>query len=237
MYINQKTHFQMEANKLLNELKPIPYIENCGEYDFEKRMEMTLMRIAKTLCHEFKIDNDNREIYENSIRYFAGDETGKYNIKKGLFVYGANGVGKSFYFKVFHGLNRAVDSPNNFKMLSVCDLIDGITNTGPKYFTESQISPVGSRSNSDLYWRRPPHILIDDLGQSEETANYYGNNINVVVEFIRRRYYAYIDHYSLTHCSTNLLPSAIGKKYGKYIESRMNEMFNIIFFPGVDKRK
>jgi hypothetical protein len=198
-------------------------------------MEVTFLRIAKTLCPAFEIDSFNREIYENTIRYFAGDETGKYNIKKGLFVYGANGVGKSFYFKIFHAVNRAVDSPNNFKTLSVCDLIDGVSTSGPKYFTDSQISPIGS--SSDLYWRRPIHILIDDLGQSEETVHYFGNNINVAVEFIRRRHYAYVNHYSLTHCSTNLTPGGIEKKYGKYIQSRMKEMFNTIFFPGEDKRK
>lgn len=227
----------MNASKLLNEIKPIPYLEYCGEYDFDARMEMTLMRIARILCPNFQIDDNNRAIYENTIRYFAGDETGKYNIKKGLFVYGANGVGKSFYFKIFHELNRAVDSPNNFKILSVCDLIDGVASEGPKYFTNSQISPIGSKGNYNLCWIKPPHILLDDLGQSEETASYFGNSINVAVEFIRRRYYAYVDHYSLTHCTTNLIPGTIEKKYGKYIQSRMNEMFNIIFFPGEDRRK
>jgi hypothetical protein len=226
-------NFKMKpsASKFLNEIRPIPYLEFSEPYDFDKRME-SFLSISKTLCPDFQIDKDNKEIYENTVKYFAADETGKYNIRKGLYVYGSTGVGKTLYFKIFYELNRALDSKNNFKILNICDLIDGITSEGSKYFASSHITP-----NKNTLWRQPEHILIDDLGQSEEIASYFGNNINVAVEFIRRRHYAYVDQFTLTHVATNLKPSDIEKKYGKYLKSRMVEMFNVIFFQGKDRRK
>jgi hypothetical protein len=156
-----------------------------------------------------------------------------------LYVYGAYGVGKTVYFKIFKALNRAIDSPNNFKILRVTDLIDGVSHEGYQYFLNSGVIPAkGSGSRANAYWdNQADHFLIDDMGQSERFANNYGNKIDVVIAFLQRRYYAYTDCFALTHCSTNLIPSEIESEYGEAINSRMREMFNIILFPGEDKRK
>ena len=134
-------------------------------------------------------------------------------------------------------MNRAVDSPNNFKILTVTNLIDGVSREGNQYFLNSGIVATGSRARSNAYWNEADHFLIDDMGQSERYANYFGNKIDVVTAFLQRRYYAYTDSFALTHISTNITPIKIEQEYGGAINSRMREMFNIILFPGKDKRK
>jgi hypothetical protein len=227
----------MDPNVLLQEIKPVPYIKQT-QYDFDKRLE-SFMRIAKTICPGFEITDENRELYYESIRYFAGDESCKYKLDKGLYVYGSYGVGKSVYFKIFRALNRAVDSPNNYKILTVTNLIDGISHEGYQYFLSSGIVPGGgSRSNTNGYWySEADHYLIDDMGQSERFANNYGNKIDVLIATIQRRYYVYTDYFALTHFSTNLIPAEIESEYGEAINSRLRQICNVVLFPGEDKRK
>jgi DNA replication protein DnaC len=228
----------MNPTVLVKEIKPKPYLRYQEGYDFEKRLE-SFMRIAEIICPEFAITDENRAIYENTIRYFAADESCEYNLNKGLYVYGQYGVGKTLYFKIFKALNRAIDSPNNFKILTVTDLIDGVSHKGYQYFLDSGVVPAGGSGSScnSLWSNQADHYLLDDMGQSERFANNYGNKIDVVIAFLQRRYYAFTDSFSLTHCSTNLIPSEIESEYGEAINSRLRQMCNVILFPGEDKRK
>jgi hypothetical protein len=227
----------MDPNILLQEIKPEPFLKHT-EYDFDKRLD-SFMRIAKIICPEFEITDENRELYEETIKYFAGDGSCKYKLDKGMYVYGDYGVGKSIYFKIFKALNRAVDSPNNFKTLTVTDLIDGVSRKGYQYFLDSGIVPGGGYGQrTNILWNiGADHLLLDDMGQSERFANNFGNKIDVVIAFLQRRYYAFTDYSALTHCSTNLIPSEIESEYGEAINSRLRQMCNVILFPGEDKRK
>jgi DNA replication protein DnaC len=227
--MNYETNF-------LNDLRPLPYLEPDEKYEFQSRM-ITLMRIATAVCPNFELGLDNRSIYENTVRYFAADASGVFDIKKGLYVYGPVGIGKTLYFKIFEALNRALMSPNKYNFLTITDIADGVGNNGLKYFQESGITPGGSIKHINLHWRRPSHIMIDDLGKTAVYANHYSNRYNIVEEIIRRRYYVYTDKFSLTHISTNMEPKEIDPCYGNYVASRMREMFNIILFPGKDRRK
>lgn len=218
-----------ERARLMKEISPKPYLVPDKDYDFDKRY-ITFMRIARTICPQFEITHENKEIFEESIKYFAADESCKYDLNKSLLIYGPIGVGKTLYFKIFSALTRAVESRNTFRIFKVNDLLDGVAKDGYKYFTSSGITPDNCIHRSD-------HIFIDDIGQSAKTANHFGNNINVVNEVIRRRYYAYTDNFVLTHVSTNIVPEDIIQEYGDVINSRMREMYNPILFPGKDRRK
>jgi len=69
--------------------------------------------------------------------------------------------------------------------------------------------------------------IFDDLGEEETTVMDYGNKICVMAHIISERYKGLKDG-CITHVTTNLSRSQISEIYGGRIESRMNEMFNVI---------
>lgn len=218
----------MNPGEFLKNISPKPYLIT-EDIDFAGRWE-TLLRIARAICPEFEINDQNRAIYENGVKYFAGDPSCKYDLRKGLYFFGPVGVGKTVYFKIFEALNVAIRSQNNYQRISINELIDGFSSSGYKYFSDSGITP-------SFYSRSVKHILLDDLGQSSGIIKHFGSEINVIAEFIQRRYYAYTENYHLTHITSNIQPAKIKPEYGDFIASRMREMFNIVLFPGDDRRK
>ena len=220
----------MNTSEFLNSIKPRQYLI-YKDYDYQVRWE-SLQRIAKHICPGFTIDNSNRDIYQEGCRYFAADESCKWDLSKGLYLYGDIGVGKTIFLKIFHNLMKApgITSVNGFSMFSVNDIIDGYSAKGHLFWEKFNKPHRGTAEE-------PLHIAIDDLGQSSRIASHYGNQIDVVAELIQRRYYDYTDKYALTHASSNVTPSEIKQECGNFSSSRMREMFNVILFPGSDRRK
>jgi DNA replication protein DnaC len=222
----------MTRTEFLEAISPRPRLEHV-EYDFTIRWD-SFLRIAKRVCPDFVIDDKNRTIYEDACKYFAADEKCSWDLNKGLYLVGPPGVGKTLFFKIFFNLNRApgINSNNNFKILTVNDIVDGYSIDGPEYWKKSGINavPEGSYINAN-------HVFIDDLGQNARFAAYYGNTIDVIAELIQRRYYAFTDNFVLTHASSNIDPAEIKGTFGQFTSSRMREMFNVILFSGEDRRK
>jgi len=226
----------MEKEEFLNQIKPKPYLIN-KEYDFQKRYE-SLLEIAGVICPGFNISKEQQNIYENAVKYFSGDDSCEFDLKKGLYIYGRIGNGKTLFFKLLNTLNKAVWSGNDFNILTINDLVDGIAREGYKYFSLSGITLSGdglNLKNVNNIWIR--HMLIDDMGQGVSSIRYFGSEVNVIRDFFQRRYCAFTDCSALTHVATNIPPAEIKEEYGEFISSRMREMFNIIAFPGEDKRK
>jgi DNA replication protein DnaC len=210
----------------LASLRPANYLM-YKNYDFAARWESLLM-IATAMLPNFQIYDESRRIYENGIRYFSGDPKCEWNLKKGIYLYGKIGSGKTTFFRIFKALNDATKTGNTFRKFNMLEIIDGYQKNGSEYFK--------SMNYSDAMRSVASNILIDDLGQAANNAKYYGNSTNIISELIQRRYLTFTDNYKLTHISTNLEPQEIGEN-GEFVSSRMREMFNIILFPGNDKRK
>ena len=87
----------MNPGEFLKNISPKPYLIT-EDIDFAGRWE-TLLRIARAICPEFEINDQNRAIYENGVKYFAGDPSCKYDLRKGLYFFGPVGVGKLFTLK------------------------------------------------------------------------------------------------------------------------------------------
>lgn len=216
----------MDRERFIESITPKPYLKDT-EYDFKKRYE-SFEIIANIMVPGFIIDDSNRDLYENAIKYFAGDKSSKFDLDKGIYLYGKVGVGKSMFFKIFHKLNTATDNPNNFNILTISKLVSEFAKFGFDSFKEYELGGD---------WHYGCHWLLDDLGQSASSVKHFGSSTNIVAEFIQRRYNIYTDYYKLTHISTNMEPQEIKDEYGEFIASRMREMFNIVLFNGSDRRK
>jgi len=69
--------------------------------------------------------------------------------------------------------------------------------------------------------------IFDDLGEEETTIMDYGNKFCVMAHVLGERYKGLRDGV-ITHITTNLTKNQITEIYGGRIESRVNEMFNVI---------
>lgn len=239
-------------SEYLKRLNPRPYLVSEENFSLAGRIE-TVTRIGSAMLPgRFEIAEHHQALYENAARYFAGNDSGPWSIYKGLYIYGKVGAGKTFFFKLFNEVAKVKSHENSFKILKITDIVDGVEASGSQFFISSKISasstlslsiPVpaahhrGHTGNTNDCWFRPPHIFIDDLGRSVDQVINYGQKFNLVEEIIRRRYYVYSEDYSLTHISSNYGPDDLKKVFGDYVASRMREMFNVIYFPGEDKRK
>lgn len=189
---------------------------------------MKMKRIREVLCPDYDNDPEAEKIFFNGVKYFTQDPTGEWNLNKGIFLYGVFGVGKTLFFKVFrHYLNAHGRGINS---ITADELVAEFSLNG--FAAIMKYSAVRELDNF-----KPCELLLDDLGQGANNVKHYGSYTDVMVEILQRRYRVFTDAYKRTYISTNLQPSEIKDLYGEYISSRMKEMFNIVLFPGTDKRK
>lgn len=202
---------------------PSPEYFTCTEEHI-----MKMKRIREVLCPDYDNDPEAEKIFFNGVKYFTQDPTGEWNLNKGIYLYGVFGVGKTLFFKVFrHYLNAHGRGINS---ITADELVAEFSLNG--FAAIMKYSAVRELDNF-----KPCELLLDDLGQGANNVKHYGSYTDVMVEILQRRYRVFTDAYKRTYISTNLQPSEIKDLYGEYISSRMKEMFNIVLFPGTDKRK
>lgn len=193
---------------------------------FEKIIQQQLSAIGKT----YKVEAENYEKIDELIKYFIG-EPGKLNPNKGVYLYGAVGRGKT----------RVMEA-----IMVMCNTIEKRLEANDMQFTsrkfqlknaKSIVVELGESKSAQTikkYYTGP--LCIDDMG-SEDSFKLWGNDMNVVGDIVVERYQRYQQSGLLTHATSNTLPTEWTKKYGERVESRLNEMFNVVVLLGQDKRK
>lgn len=193
---------------------------------FEKIIQQQLSAIGKT----YKAEAENYEKIDELIKYFIG-EPGKLNPNKGVYLYGAVGRGKT----------RVMEA-----IMVMCNTIEKRLEANDRQFTsrkfqlknaKSIVVELGESKSAQTikkYYTGP--LCIDDMG-SEDSFKLWGNDMNVVGDIVVERYQRYQQSGLLTHATSNTLPADWTKKYGERVESRLNEMFNVVVLLGQDKRK
>jgi DNA replication protein DnaC len=222
----------MDKNEFFKQISPKPYLE-YREYDFSERYEL-MLGIANTICPGFELTDYNKNLYESGIRYFAGDPKSEFPLTKGLMLYGPVGTGKSLFFRIMNLLNDATKGQNGFTTLSINEVVDGLAKSGHKYLAECGIT---FSNHVYGYDSSKKHLFLDDLCLSSDSVNFFGNNIDLVFNFIQRRYQAYTENNILSHITTNLKPDRFSELYGEAVMSRMNQLFFYKALLGKDHRK
>lgn len=200
--------------------------------------ELLLGELNKLVIN-YKTDNTSVDIIKKISCYSTRDESfivdGSMSFDKGLLIMGNVGCGKTVILTALANVlrifpfysqydSRAETMQTNF--IPVYKLVEGFTSSGYDIFTEGLKTKNDSRTSllRNL-------IFIDDIGAENIVSN-YGNTVNVVGEFIIRRY----DTKIKTFTTTNLDPKTLKSFYGDRVYSRMREMFNFIAVGGGDRR-
>lgn len=226
---------RQEVKKYSEQLKQIEKVKNSTVQIDPGSLRQIMIRHASHLIpgdKTFIVDNENDYFLKTIAYYFSNDErflkskiiTNTPDLKKGLLITGKCGFGKTLTFravqKCFTGFTEQ-QVAKKFKTKSCNELVNGFNIEGSEFLTR---------------FMKQDNWMFDDFG-TENKGKHYGLEENVMGLILEARYELYTREGKQTHLTSNLSPAEIRSSYGFRIDSRLDEMFNIIMVSGKDRRK
>ena len=209
-------------------------------YDIEHAMAI-VEAIGKMRTPKFKIDDENRFAYENFIKWLHADPTMQAlepssgatisgSLKRGIYIAGNTGSGKSWCLEIMREYARAIGFPIKFQSEeSVRPLLWSI-------YRADEICREWAGSGDIQKFKARSILAVQDFGQEQQETLYMGNRMNVLKQILE---YRGDQDGQLTLITSNLKLS--GKKleelYGDRVQSRLFEMCNYFEIKGKDRRK
>jgi len=178
---------------------------------------------------------EDKDVLLQLYAYFTGDidlcNHYEIDLRKGLFLSGKTGVGKTCHMKLvrqFMGYN------DRFRMKTCQALALEYMDTGSQVIMQYGRNFVEYIDHNTIN----TSYCFDDLG-AEDEVKHYGTTTNVLGQIILMRYELFINRKVHTHFTSNLSASQIEKCYGERVRSRLREMCNWIEYKSTstDKRK
>jgi len=204
-----------------------------------KEAQKVLHEFAELICKNFVIDSNNKESFNQMFFWFTRNQKHfKGDLRKGLLTVGHVGSGKSIAFKIFQEfvkLYNLHEFPYNLGYQIVKTM---------KIKSEFENSKTGGEIALSKYKRGI--WVFDDLGKEIkdlQQAFHFGSKINVMENILDSQYEHFQNSGKIIHATSNypLLTSnsirPYEKFYGKYIDDRLIQMFNVIYFKGKSRRK
>ena len=194
--------------------------------------------IGKAYVADFEIDDDNRFVYENLVKWVHGDESmmaidleskgmtsGK--LKSGILLAGTIGSGKTLCMEIIKAYASIVGAkiqiyPNEFKNLSwinwhatqICDRYSSIGN-------------IEGLNDVDI-------LYIEDLGCESSSVSYMGNKTDVIARLLEYRG-DFNNRMTLITTNIPLNSSVMEERYGRRVVSRLKKL-NYFELKGKDRR-
>ena len=175
-----------------------------------KYFSRKIMEIRHEIVQDFIVDDQNKETLNQLYFYLIGDERCKYELNKGIYLWGSVGCGKTMIMEII--------------LLLIEEFGNKITHT------------VVSRTLPDLVkekgiWYFEKKILLIDDVVKESLENDW--NKFAFIKLIEMRY----NVGSWTFVTSNYSPDRINQVYGLMTFDRLLSMTNIVELKGKTKRK
>lgn len=177
----------------------------------------------------FVIDPDKRDAVNSVFAWiWKQDRWNRVGMdyKKGFFLYGPVGTGKSTFLKGVQKYMNTIKARYFEKDYRIGFFWKSASELANSY--------AGDGQEKLLQWCDECNLLIDELGREPRPAKHYGTELNVIQFLLQLRYDRRREN--ITHITSNINPQDVMPMYGDYISDRFREMFNIIPWFGESRR-
>ncbi len=183
----------------------------------------------KNLYDEIENNQTRYNFVKNIFKYLCQDSDSVFDVKKGLFLSGNIGVGKTTMLRVIRQIQIQIYREYGIKRVVDFDY----SNYENSFYTASEL--VDKYTNGDYrkmqYLANIPLLTIDEVGRENLAANSFGNQKSVIADLLAARYQNK-NNAVYTGITTNLNAEGFKDRYGYFILDRVKEMFNFIRVDG-----
>jgi len=231
-----------KIDAILKRLREAPGLAGVDRWDYTGGMTALELveeaeAVGKFRTEGFVIDGGVVFAYDNIARWMLGDrkmlcinpdkrtkELG--DLRKGLYLAGRTGCGKSWAMEIFSFLAR------EHRLLVTIGGKDILL--APKAYRADEITGAFMRDGDICPFVEAPVLLIDDLGTEQPEVVYMGNRVDVLRQVLEMR----ADRARLTLVTSNIpmRAEALKERYGDRVVSRLHQMCNYIEMTGDDWR-
>lgn len=197
-----------------------------------RKEKLKFLEVCKSVCPGFKITANMKPLLNDLVRWCLMLD-GKHDPRKGLWLWGDIGTGKSTMLEIIREYCRIVRPPVRYREKDHPKELR--KDTWVYNFRITNASYVAGAFAKEGYPGLEEYIItprqaFDEVGRECNPTGYYGNMENVFQYIMQRRYD--LRHGDFTHVTSNLSPEQIGEIYGDHIYDRCFEMFNFVEMSG-----
>lgn len=240
-------HWEKEARRPWTPQEMWDYIHRFAEH----KLKLRYQDAAGEWKSGLEVDDHNRDVLMALCAYYTGDEKqflrigkkefgelgAKWDIDKGIFLWGPVGTGKSTTMALFQINKRMCFDMISARLIS--DAYVGSKNPTEviKGFSHIKYNPS---NDIDKYFQKTMGLHIEDLGTEDTVAKNFGNSKNVLADILLNRYDRFQEGRmtrEATSITSNLTPEQVEASYGDRVKDRFREMFNIVLMSGPSRRK
>ena len=168
-------------------------------------------------------DSEQAVIVQNLIKYFINDDSCKWPLTKGLFIYGAPGTGKTEIMTALSEFcwRQQPQLSKYFRMGSLSQIyVEAKAN--------KESDPIQANVQNDR--------CFDEFGRYTGAIVRYGDSLDINEAIIEQRYERSRRYGQLTHFIANATPNELEGSFTPMVFDRLRSMCTSIHFTGTSKR-